>query len=119
MDNCTKRMINMIKIGEKITFKHCAKRGYGTCDRLYIEIDSKTHRAVDIGEAWNEYQHSVHPVDGEFVKIADYLKTIPVNIVEIFMDKYAEYSCCTLYPLFTFEEMRAAIDNIAEQVREI
>ncbi|MGN0693168.1 MAG: hypothetical protein ACI4K7_12530 [Oscillospiraceae bacterium] len=70
------------------------------------------YKAVDIGEG-GEYQRSVSSVNGEFEKIAEYLKTVPVSIIEKFMDKYANESCCGIYDgLWSFEGIKRAVEKI-------
>lgn len=86
-----------------------AKRGYGTCTRIY---DKATHKAIDFGCAATEYEHSLQPVEGEFEKICALLNKQDLKTVQTLLDLCGTYSNCSGYHLWDYAHLSRVIDGL-------
>lgn len=98
-------------VWDNIILESEAKRGYGECVRLW---DKSTDKAIDFAKAENEYQHSVHPVDGEYERLQELLDTQTQAVRQSILDICGKYSCCSLYELWDYEVLKRVINGITE-----
>lgn len=90
-----------------------AKRGYGECTRLY---NNKNGKAIDFGRGYNEYQHSVSPVEGEAEKIKKLLDNLDNQVIENILDLCGTTSDCSIYRLWDYNKLKEVIKGFTEPI---
>ena len=93
-------------------------RGYGAAHtlRTYEDaVNKRGRRAINIGKARNEYQHSVSP-DGTEEEVLHLLKATSPEVIRRFLLRKGADSACGLYDLYSLSELEEALKKEEEHV---